>query len=283
MVLNKHLLIFFKLKALLKFQSKLLSWGALGFVVLTGVVAIKLSAILAGLLLACPLIAISYIYISYSTIPDACFAEGGEFDTAGKELEELDRFSLNADDIYPINLVTTFTKRLGFLRASRNFFYVSDYDRFVLFTPKCFWNGFQDGDFLTTGNLDDLRVQFCRNETWVQWPKQNEPILKEEWTYVTKYGDRDLRYKDNPMMYLVNRYWAEIQIPDHDTLYFGAFTKVYAHRFKQALSVIIPHVVPVENNSVDDEMSSAESEKVHDEDKSSDEAISEWYEVLEVT
>ena len=285
--MTDHVLTILRYQRLLHSHPNFVWWSAAVISLLLGAVALAYSLALSALIILCVFLIGPYSYFRYATISEEPFFGHERFNSTALKIVELNAFRLTVEDIAPINIRVTYRSRFGLLRAQKRFLLFEDSSRFLLITPQRYWYGTDGGRKIISGALISLAIRFLQKPTWVHELKHDEPVLHEEWQFVTKYGERDLRYKDNPLMYQVKRYWASIRLPDDREIDIGAFTKLHAADLYKLLSSIITVVIHPDIQDRDDEVedNSAEPEHGQEEGPTSDdhEAVSAWYEILEVS
>ncbi len=136
------------------------------------------------------------------------------------------------------------------------------------------------------GNAFDISVSAFSTEQMVRRPRRDDKVLESTWLYHTKRGEKDLRYKNNPKMWSVERYGVTLTLQEYEWD-LHLFSEGNRDTFAAAFIALTELMAP---NS-DDDGQFEEGEEGEEEDDEEDRADSNsdpedspasWWEVLEV-
>lgn len=140
-----------------------------------------------------------------------------------------------------------------------------------------------DGDY-SCGETNKLDFECFKYEDKLTSPRPQDEILQETWKYATKSGDRDMRYKDNFSVSLVQRYGVTLLLQNGSKWEFGGLSEADQDPLMEALQKIIDREIVEE--FVEGDQDDEKDEEIDDDDETSTDDQGEeyggesWYEVL---
>ncbi len=190
----------------------------------------------------------------------------------------------DSDEITDTNSRLTIQYRRKFKRvcASNPFVVISGESGFLILTPVRYWSCLDEK--YSTGHMSEIGLERFSYEHKLTSPRPADEILEETWKYATKTGDRDMRYKDNISVSLVQGYGVALLFQNQANWELGGLRKDEQDQLYRAIQEIISQEI-VDENHVEGGLSREDDEVLEDDHPSGGDDDSEdiWCKAFDVS
>jgi hypothetical protein len=105
----------------------------------------------------------------------------------------------------------SYAKRFQGIRAPQRFLIIKTKQDVLIITPKRFWCRLDGSQ--SSGSTAEMEIDAFHHDEFSS-ERANWEVVGQTWEHTKIDGERDHRYKDNPIGYLLRRYGIEIALPD---------------------------------------------------------------------
>lgn len=98
------------------------------------------------------------------------------------------------------------------IRSRHRFLIVHAHTGTLLITSRRYWSRL--GNAYSSGEMKAVKMTAFEADRLTETAAKTDDVVAQKWRHTTKFGERDLRYKDNPDAFVVRRYGVALNLAD---------------------------------------------------------------------